>query len=136
MSASEKRAAHRRDVTPIKVSYISDLENLSKIAKDGHILDASIKGFRIQLKRENLVPKMLRQSLNIDCLLNTPVLIYLPQLDLEITGHIARTRLLGKEGFEIAIDYSKGAPEYWRECLVDLLPAPGEFETDGDEYLQ
>jgi glycine cleavage system aminomethyltransferase T len=49
-------------------------------------------------------------------------------MNIEISGRIARTKLLGKQGFEIGIDYAEDAPEYWRECLVDLLPAPGEFD--------
>jgi hypothetical protein len=36
--------------------------------------------------------------------------------------------LLGKKGFYVAIDYSEEAPEYWRECLMDLLPNPGELD--------
>ena len=49
-------------------------------------------------------------------------------MNLEISGTVVRTRLLGIEGFEIGVDYSLDAPEYWRECLLDLIPSPGELE--------
>jgi hypothetical protein len=43
-------------------------------------------------------------------------------MNLEIGGVVARTKFLGKDGFIVAIDYTEDAPDYWRECLMDLLP--------------
>jgi hypothetical protein len=56
------------------------------------------------------------------------VVIRIEEMNLELSGKVTRTRLLGKEGFEIALDYTNDAPEYWRECLMDLLPTPQEFD--------
>jgi hypothetical protein len=47
-------------------------------------------------------------------------------MELEIDGCISRTRFIGSGLFEIAIDLSEDAPEYWRQCLVDLLPGTDE----------
>ncbi len=54
--------------------------------------------------------------------------MHLEEMNLEVSGVITRTQLLGKKGFYIAVDYSEEAPEYWRECLMDLLPKPGELD--------
>ena len=82
------------------------------------------------IDREDLVPLEFRRNLNLDALIGHKVFIHLNELNLEISGRVARTRFAGKSGFEIGIDYSDDAPEYWRECLVDLLPAPGELDEN------
>jgi hypothetical protein len=122
------RAAPRKELTPLPVSSVSSLENLTKIARGGSVTEASTSGILLLVRREDLVPAMLRKNLNLDALVGDKVLIHLPDLNLEISGKVARTRFIGKEGFEVGIDYTDDAPEYWRECLVDLLPAPGEFD--------
>ena len=123
-----RRRDPRRDITPLEVSSVSSLENLSKISRAGEIVEASVSGFLLLIKREDLVPLQLRRNLNIDSLVGTRLLLHLPQMNIEISGKVARTKLLGKEGYEIGIDFSDDDPEYWRECLLDLLPAPGELE--------
>lgn len=123
-----RRSAPRKDITPLTVSTVASLENLTKIAKGGSIVEASTSGFLLLVRREDLVPVEFRRNLNLDALIGHKVLIHLADLNLEISGRIARTRFAGKSGFEIGIDYSDDSPEYWRECLVDLLPAPGELE--------
>ncbi|MEZ0392732.1 MAG: hypothetical protein ACAH59_10985 [Pseudobdellovibrionaceae bacterium] len=125
---ANRRVAPRRDITPLEVSSVSSLENLAKIAKQGEIVEASITGFLLIVKREDLIPAALRKNLTLESLHGSKVLLHLPQMNIEISGRIARTKLMGKQGFEIGIDYTDDAPEYWRECLVDLLPAPGEFD--------
>lgn len=122
------RAAPRKDLTPLSVSSISSLENLTKIARSGEVVEASTSGLLVIIRREDLVPTAFRKNLNLDVLVGQKVLLHLPDLNLEISGKVARTKFIGKEGFQIGIDYSEDAPEYWRECLVDLLPAPGEFD--------
>jgi hypothetical protein len=125
-----RRAAPRREIIPLTVSYMSSLESLAKIAKYGEIIEASISGFLLIVKREDLIPQNLRKNLTLESIHGAKVLLHLPQMNIEICGNIARTKLLGKQGFEIGIDYTDDAPEYWRECLVDLLPAPGELDEE------
>jgi hypothetical protein len=122
------RSAPRRSIEPLKVASVSNLENLMKISKGGEIIQASTTGMLLVIKREDLVPAFLRRNLTLDPLKGARVLLNLPQLNLEISGKVVRTRLLGKSGYELGIDYSEDAPEYWRECLMDLLPSPGEIE--------
>ncbi|MGZ5280277.1 MAG: hypothetical protein ACXWC9_10060 [Pseudobdellovibrionaceae bacterium] len=125
---ANRRIAPRREITPLEVSSVSSLENLAKIAKGGEIVEASTTGFLLLVTREDLIPAVLRKNLTLESIHGQKVLLHLPQMNIEISGRIARTKFLGKEGFEIGIDYAEDAPEYWRECLVDLLPAPGEFD--------
>lgn len=122
------RSAPRKDLIPVLVSSISSLETLSKIAREAEIVQASSSGFLVLLKRENLVPLNLRRNLSLEALLGSKVILQLPQMNLQVSGTIVRTQLVGKTGYELAIDYSEDAPDYWRECLFDLLPAPGELD--------
>ena len=43
-------------------------------------------------------------------------------MNLDIDALIIRSKRVDKDTFEIALDYSESAPEYWREILFDMLP--------------
>jgi hypothetical protein len=117
------RAAPRKEITPLTLDSFSSLENLQKLANYGEVVEASASGILLRFKRDNLVSKELRSNLNLDSLIGHNVFFNIHEMDLEISGKVARTKYLGKkEGFIVAIDYSLDAPEYWRECLMDLLP--------------
>ena len=117
------RAAPRKEISPLTLDSFSSLENLQKFADYGEVVEASASGILIRFKRENLVAKDLRSNLNLDSLVGHNVYFNIHEMNLEISGKVARTKYLGKkEGFIVAIDYSLDAPEYWRECLMDLLP--------------
>jgi len=120
--------APRKEVTPIHVTYLTSLEDFAKLARNCEIIEASASGLLLHVKREDLIPAQLRKNLNLDMLIGDRVFMHLEELNLEVSGVITRTQLKGKQGFHIAIDYSDDAPEYWRECLIDLLPSPGELE--------
>ena len=127
--AKAYRSAPRQEIEPLKIQSMSLLDNLTKVSRGGVIREASVSGFSIELTRENLVMRELRQNLSLDLLVGSTVLIYLPQMDMELSGKVARTKYLGKDkGFLLGIDYTADAPEYWRECLIDLLPKPGEID--------
>jgi hypothetical protein len=127
-TAANKRIAPRKEVTPIHVSYMTSLDDFAKIAKNCEIVEASSSGLLLLIKRDDLIPTALRKNLTLDVLIGDRVFMHLDDMNLEISGVIKRTKLLGKKGFHVAVDYSEDAPEYWRECLMDLLPTPGEFE--------
>lgn len=124
------RSAPRREIEPIEVDSVSSLENLHKLAKKAMVVEASITGFKLMIKREDFIPAELRENLSIESLVNTKILIHIDLMNLEISGTVKRTRLLGKSGYELGVDYTDDAPEYWRECLLDLLPFPGEFSSE------
>ncbi len=123
-----RRVAPRKEVSPIHISYITSLDDFAKIAKNCEIVEASSTGLLLLVQREDLIPAALRKNLNLDVLIGDRVFMHLEEMNLEVSGVITRTQLLGKKGFHVAIDYSEEAPEYWRECLMDLLPAPGEID--------
>lgn len=127
-SQPDRRIAPRKEVTPITVSYITSLSDFTKIARNCEIVEASATGLLLLIRREDLLPTSLRKTLSLDLLLGESIFMHLEDMNLEISGCIARTQLLGKKGFHVAVDYSADAPEYWRECLMDLLPIPGELE--------
>lgn len=125
---SKRRGAARKELAPVKVSYISSLTSFSKLTRESQIIEASSTGLLILVDRNDLVAPQLRKNLNIDELIGERVYLRLDDMNLEISGIVARTQFLGKAGFHIAIDYTDEAPEYWRECLMDLLPIPGELD--------
>ena len=120
------RAAPRKglgkDLTKLTIDAFSSLDSLQRLAKSGQIIEASSSGILIKFKRSDFVDKDLKSNLNIDHLIGKNVYFNIHEMNLEISGKVARTKFLGKEGFLIAIDYTADAPEYWRECLMDLLP--------------
>jgi hypothetical protein len=120
---SSNRSAKRKQVGSIPISNLTTLTHFESIARFGHLIDASSTGFLIQIDREDLIPKNLRQNLSLQSIEGEPIMLMINPMELEINGHIARTRYIGKGLFEIAVDFSQDAPEYWRECLFDLLPS-------------
>jgi hypothetical protein len=117
------RSAPRQQISPLTLDAFSSLENLEKLAKFGEIVEASSSGILIHFKREDFLKPELRSNLNLDVLIGHKVFFNIHEMNLEITGTVARAQFLGKKGFYVAVDYSSEAPEYWRECLIDLLPS-------------
>lgn len=117
------RAAPRRDLGSLTLDSFASLENLEKLATYGQLIEASSTGLLIRFKREDFVKKELRSHLNIDTLRGQKVYFKIHEMALEISGVVRRTEFQGKAGFLVAVDYSHDAPEYWRECLMDLLPS-------------
>lgn len=123
MRAQRKyRSAPRKELAKLTLDSFSSSETLQRLANYGQVIEASSTGILIKFKRDDFVSKELRSNLNIDQLIGKNVYFNIHEMNLEISGKVARTKFLGKEGFVVAVDYSTDAPEYWRECLMDLLP--------------
>ena len=122
MSQRKYRAAPRKELAKLTLDSFSSLDSLQKLARYGQIIEASSTGILIKFNREDFVSKDLKSNLNIDNLVGQNVYFNIHEMNLEISGCVARTKFLGKEGFVVAVDYTSDAPEYWRECLMDLLP--------------
>lgn len=123
MSTSRKyRSAPRKDLVKLTIDSMLSSDSLTKLAKYGQIIEASSTGILVKFKRTDFVANELKSNLNLDLLLGKNIYLNIHEMNLEISGQIARTQFLGKEGFLVAIDYTIDAPEYWRECLMDLLP--------------
>ena len=132
MKAEKKFAvrADRKEVEEIHVAELTSLSSYGVIAREAIIIDASHSGFLMLLDRKALVPKEYRESLSLEKLIGHQVVMFLPQMNLDLDGKVTRAHHCGKGKFEIAVQFSDDTPAYWRECLVDLLPAPGEMITE------
>jgi hypothetical protein len=124
---SEKRYFDRQAVDPLAVQGLISIQDLTPIADGGYLVEASPSGFRLEITRDDLCDPLLRENLSLADIEGVQISLFIPAMDLDITGIIARTRYCGEARFEIGIDYTSDAPEYWRECLCDLLPKPGEM---------
>lgn len=123
---SERRIAQRKDINFIPVKNLATLDPFTMICKKAEIVDASSTGFLLYVHRKQLMPKGLRANLSLKPLEGERVMLKIEDMELDLDGFISRTRFIGDGIFEIAIDFSADAPEYWRECLVDLLPGSDE----------
>ena len=127
---AERRISDRKMIDGVSISELTSLDNYSVIANSGLIVDASSSGFLILIDRNDFASEDLRGGLSLESLTGQQVALFLPQMNLDLDGIITRAKHIGKGQFEVAIQFSMEVPEYWRECLVDLLPDPGEFEMD------
>jgi hypothetical protein len=126
----ERRVAARKVVDFIHVAELTSLSSYNVIAHEGVIVDASQSGFLLKVERSKLVPKEYRENLSMENLVGHQVVMFLPQMNLDLDGTVTRALHVGKGMFEIAVKFSSDVPEYWRDCLVDLLPAPGELGAE------
>lgn len=126
---SERRFATRKKIEGVQFNDLTSITSYAVLAKCGRIVNASTNGFLIEVERKDLVPGDLRDNLSLEATLGQQVALYLPQMNLDLDGTITRANHIGKGRFAIAIDFSYDVPEYWRACLIDLLPAPGEIEN-------
>lgn len=126
---AERRVAARKIVDFIRIAELTSLSSYSVIAREGVIMDASPSGFLVVVERTQLATKELRENLTLKPMVGHQVVMYLPQMNLDLDGTVTRADHVGKGRFEIAITFSPDVPEYWRDCLVELLPAPGEISS-------
>jgi hypothetical protein len=132
--SAERRFNERKQVDPVRVAELTSLSNYSVIAKEGTIIDASPTGFLLRVNRLDLIPTKYRDSLSIGEMIGDQVVMFLPQMNLDLDGTVTRALHTGRGTFDIAISFSKDIPEYWRDCLVELLPSPGEFEQTVNQF--
>jgi len=124
----ERRSLDRKIVDAIEVEGLADLTDLKPICSKGHIIDASTTGFLMLVHRTDLEQQEHKTNLDLSSLDGSDVGLFLPQMNLDLDGVIKRTRHTGQGFFEIFVEFASDIPEYWRECLMDLLPTPGELE--------
>ena len=126
-AATRGDRALRENLEPIPIRSLTSIDHMTLLARSGWIVEASTTGFLIEIERRALAPKVFRDSLSLSELEGDKVYLMIDAMNLEIGGTITRTHRLTKDRWQIAIDFREDAPEYWRECLVELLPKPGGF---------
>jgi hypothetical protein len=126
----DRRIAQRENLEPLQIKGFTSLDHRTMVARVGKIVEASKTGFCLHINRKDLLPKQFREALSLAALEGDRIMLVVDQMDLELSGTVKRTNRKGKDVYEIGVDYSEEAPEYWRECLMDLLPRPGEMKDD------
>lgn len=123
---AERRIQPRWDLDAIEVTHITALAHYELVATKGVLVDASSSGFLMILDRQDLLPRKLRANLTLEPLIGEKISLEIAMMNLDIIGDVKRTKPLGKGLFELGVDYTDDAPEYWRDCLLELLPKTRE----------
>ena len=112
----------------IKVDLFSFIKTSDVIAHKAFLFQVSPQGFYLRVNRKDLLSS-LRENLNLDSIHKKDVVLHIPEMDIELDGVVAYTRHIGRGIFEIFIEFFDNAPQYWRQCLLDMLYAypEGEF---------
>ncbi|CAN5680260.1 hypothetical protein BH10BDE1_BH10BDE1_17430 [soil metagenome] len=126
--AQNEHRALRENLEPLSIRGLTSIDHMTLLARNGWLVEASTTGFLIEIERRDLAPKSFRDSLSLKELEGDRVYLMIDAMNLEVGGTITRTHRMTKDRWQIAIDFREDAPEYWRECLVELLPKPGQFE--------
>lgn len=138
---NRKSIAHRKETEAIEVVELR--LNMEEFAETAKIMDISMTGLLLHVHREELLSTETKKKFQLDNVIGEQLFMTIDSMDLEIDGVVTRTKSIGGGWFEVGIDYSAGSPDYWRECLVELLPSPDEIEDyddmdqiwpTGDEY--
>lgn len=128
MSSDKNRAAPRRSLEKVSVIDVAMMEPFVPVATQAYLVDASSSGFLLEIHRNDITNKDLRANLTLESMLGKPLMLEIELMGLEVYGTVIRTKMVGKGTYELAIDFSDEAPEYWRECLVDMLPSGDEAD--------
>ncbi len=127
MSNPKTARANRESLEPLPIRGLTSIDHMTLLARKGFLVEASTTGFLIEVERRDLAPKTFRDSLSLKELEGDKVYLIIDAMNLEVGGVITRTHRLNKDRWQIAVDFREDAPEYWRECLLELLPKPGGF---------
>lgn len=119
--------AIRESLEPLPIRGLTSIDHMTLLARKGFLVEASTTGFLLEIERRDLAPKTFRDSLSLKELEGDKVYLMIDSMNLEVGGVITRTHRVNKDRWQIAVDFREDAPEYWRECLLELLPKPGGF---------
>jgi len=124
----DRRSAKRKETQALMATQIINCDTSKKIFNSGYFINTSLKGFLLSVSRDDIAQEDLKGSLSLDSLIGSSVSLLIDNMELELDGEIKVTRHVGKGIFEVFIHFSGDTPRYWRECLIDLMPNPGELE--------
>lgn len=133
VKSEDRDHAFRKEVAEIFVLNIKNLQTGEVLFSRAEVLDVSVTGLLLLVKRDEIVALSLRSTLTMSLLHDISIGFSIEVMDTYIEGAIKRTKPHGQGQFLIAVDFRDDAPEYWRESLVDLLPSRAEFLTDESE---
>src|ERR1700677_384701 len=138
MDQQENRAnKFRKAISQVDVLNVKNVSSGEVYFSRAMLVDVSPTGILLRVERENILAMGLRSTLTLSSIIGTSVGFTIEVMDTYLEGGVTRTKLEGHGTFVVAVDFRDDAPEYWRNCLVDLLPADSEgveiIEDDGEE---
>ena len=117
-----REVADRKSVQEVHVLNVKNVSSGEVYFARASVVDVSPTGLLLRVAREDILALSLRSTLTMSIVHDVGVGFTIEVMDTYIEGVITRTKLEGKNGFLCAVDFREDAPEYWRNCLVDLLP--------------
>jgi len=123
-NAAQSRRSHnqRKNVAQVDVLNVKNISTGEVYFSRASIVDVSPTGLLLRIQRGHILTVPLRSTLTWATLVNISVGFTIEVMDTYIEGIITRSKPEGKGEFLLAVDFREDAPEYWRNCLVDLLP--------------
>src|ERR1700733_7986852 len=110
-----------RKLTQIDVLNVKNVESGEVYFARATLVDVSPTGLLLHVERENILAMNLRSTLTLSHLTGAGIGFTIEVMDTYVEGIVVRTKLEGQGAFIVAMDFREDAPEYWRNCLVDLL---------------
>jgi hypothetical protein len=133
MDQSENRAnKFRKAISQVDVLNIKNVSSGEVYFSRAMLVDVSPTGLLLRVERENILAMGLRSTLTLSSIIGASVGFTIEVMDTYLEGSVTRTKLEGHGTFVVAVDFRDDAPEYWRNCLVDLLPE----DTNGTEIIE
>ncbi|MDZ4677075.1 MAG: hypothetical protein SGI74_06145 [Oligoflexia bacterium] len=123
-TTAQSRRVHtdRKTVTETFAVNVKDISTGEVYFNRASIVDVSHTGLLLHVKRGDVAAVSLRSTLTFSCIHQASIGFTIEIMDTYIEGVVTRTKPIGKGDFICAVDFRDDAPEYWRQCLVDLLP--------------
>jgi hypothetical protein len=121
-TVSRRSHNQRKNVAQVDVLNVKNVGTGEVYFSRASIVDVSPTGLLLRVQRDHILAVPLRSTLTWAGLSNVGVGFTIEVMDTYIEGVVARSKPEGKGEFLVAIDFREDAPEYWRNCLVDLLP--------------
>ena len=123
-STADSRRSHneRKNVAQVDVLNVKNISTGEVYFSRASIVDVSPTGLLLRVRREHILTVALRSTLTWATINNVSVGFTIEVMDTYIEGIVTRSKPEGRGEFLVAIDFRDDAPEYWRNCLVDLLP--------------
>lgn len=115
----------RKQVAHFKLADLSIFAKYPNFAKRAELLDVSTNGMLISVHRKDLC-KQLKKAFELSDLDGRYMSLKIESMNLDLDALVVRSKSVDKDHFEIALDYSESAPDYWREILFDMLPQGDE----------
>jgi hypothetical protein len=123
---SRRLSADRKIVNQISALNVKNITSGEVLFSRASVIDVSPTGLLLRVKRDEILTHKLRSTLTLSIIHGESVGFSIEVMDTYIEGVITRTKAEGRGDFLAAVDFRDDAPDYWRQCFVDLLPDESE----------